>query len=337
MSNKDKPLIALVCCDIAGVGPEVVAKVIIEGPPDNCRLLVAEDAEVMRATFEVLGTTLNLPVFSTIEDAVKSDAPAMVLDLAQGNKERLFIGHPDQETGELQAKALVKASLLALEGWVDGVAYGPITKETLHIGDKHYVEEEDVLREVLKSPDLKGVGKLEGVYRYTMIEHVPMKELADLVTRERVLKSIEALYEALRSYGFESPRLAVSALNPHAGDGGLIGREEIDEIAPAIEQARARGIDASGPIPGDTVYVRALQGEFDGVVSMYHDQALAAMKAAGFGKIVIILTHCPIIITTPSHGSAFNIAGKGIADHANMRDAIQVTTDLARRYRQSAG
>ena len=335
MGDKGKPTIAVVCGDIVGVGPEIVARVIIEGPPGNCRLLVVEDADVLRATFDILGARFDLPVFNDIGEAVKSDAPAMVLDLAQGNKDLLFLGHPDTETGELQAKALVKAALLAVDGWVDGVAYGPITKETLHIGDKHYVEEEDVLREVLKAPDLKGVGKLEKVYRYTMIEHVPMRELPDLVTRERVLKSIEALNEALLSYGLKSPRIAVSALNPHAGDGGLIGREEIDEITPAIEQANARGIDTSGPVPGDTVYVRALQGEFDGVVSMYHDQALAAMKAAGFGKIVIILTHCPIVITTPGHGSAFNIAGKGIADHKNMLDAIEVAAGLAQRRKQA--
>jgi 4-hydroxythreonine-4-phosphate dehydrogenase len=158
--------------------------------------------------------------------------------------------------------------------------------------------------------------------------------MPDLITSGRVLQSIEALNAALISYGIEAPRIAVSALNPHAGDGGLIGREEIDEIAPAIEQAKESGIAVSGPDPGDTIYVRALQGEFHGVVSMYHDQALAAMKAAGFGKIIIIHTHCPIIITTPSHGSAFNIAGKGIADHKNMRDAIQVAADLARRKRK---
>lgn len=335
MKNEDKPIIAVVCGDIVGIGPEIVAKVIIEGPPDSCRLLITEDAEVLRAAFDVLGARFDLPVFDNIEEAVKSDAPVTVLDLAQGNKNLLFLGHPDTETGELQAKALVKASLLALDGWVDGVAYGPITKETLHIGEKHYVEEEDVLREVLKSPDLKGVGKLEEVYRYTMIEHVAMRELADLVTKERVLKSIEALNEALLSYGLKSPRIAVSALNPHAGDGGLIGHEEADEIAPAIEQAKAEGIDASGPVPGDTAYVRALQGEFDGVVSMYHDQALAAMKAAGFGKIVIILAHCPIIVTTPSHGSAFNIAGKGVADYKNMLDAIEVAAGLAQRRKQA--
>ncbi len=335
MKNKDKPLIAVTPGDIGGVGPEVIAKVITEGPPDTCRLLIVEDAQVIRASFDALNAPFDLPVFQSIEDAVKSEAPAMVLDLAQGGKELLALGRPDPKTGELQALALVKAVNLAKDGWVDGVTYGPIVKESLHIGETKYLEEEEILREVLEAPDLKGIGKLGGVYRYTVIEHVAMKEMPALITKEKVSQATEALHEALLSYGLKSPRIAVSALNPHAGDGGLVGREEIDEIAPAIEKARSKGIKASGPVPGDTVYVRAFQGEFDGVVSMYHDQALAAMKAAGFGKIVIIHTHCPIIITTPSHGSAFNIAGKGIADHKNMREAIEVTAFLAQRSKQT--
>ncbi|MFQ5996327.1 MAG: PdxA family protein [Dehalococcoidales bacterium] len=334
MKNKDKPLIAVTPGDIGGIGPEIVAKVIIEGPPDNGRLLLVEDAQVIRSSFDALGAHFDLPIFQNIEDAVKSDAPVAVLDLAQGGKELLALGRPDPKTGELQALALVKAVNLAMDGWVDGVVYGPIVKESLHIGEEKYLEEEEILREVLRSPDLKGVGKLGGVYRYTIVEHVPVREVADLITQQSVLKAIEALHEALLSYGLKSPRIVVGALNPHAGDGGIIGREEIDEITPAIKNARSKGIDASGPIPADTVYVRALQGEFDGVVSMTHDQALAAMKAAGFGKIVIIHTHCPIIITTPSHGSAFNIAGQGIADHKNMREAIEVATNLAQRRKQ---
>lgn len=334
MKNKDKPLIAVTPGDIGGIGPEIVAKVIIEGPPDNGRLLLVEDAQVIRSSFDALGAHFDLPIFQNIEDAVKSDAPVAVLDLAQGGKELLALGRPDPKTGELQALALVKAVNLAMDGWVDGVVYGPIVKESLHIGEEKYLEEEEILREVLRSPDLKGVGKLGGVYRYTIVEHVPVREVADLITQQSVLKAIEALHEALLSYGLKSPRIVVGALNPHAGDGGIIGREEIDEITPAIKNARSKGIDASGPIPADTVYVRALQGEFDGVVSMTHDQALAAMKAAGFGKIVIIHTHCPIIITTPSHGSAFNIAGQGIADHKNMREAIEVAANLAQRRKQ---
>lgn len=329
MNTKDKPLIAVTPGDIGGVGPEIVTKVVLEGPPRNCRLLIVEDAQVIRASFKALKAHFDLPIFQSIEDTVKSDASVMVLDLAQGGKELLALGRPDAKTGELQALALVKAVNLAMDGWVDGVTYGPIVKECLHIGEKKYLEEEEILREVLAAPDLKGVGKLGRVYRYTIVEHVPMREMPDLINKQSVLKATEALQEALLSFGLKSPRIAVAALNPHAGDGGLVGREEIDEIAPAIEEARSEGIDASGPVPGDTVYVRALKGEFDGVVSMYHDQALAALKAAGFGKIVIIHTRCPIIITTPSHGSAFNIAGKGIADHKNMREAIEVATNLA--------
>jgi 4-hydroxythreonine-4-phosphate dehydrogenase len=125
--------------------------------------------------------------------------------------------------------------------------------------------------------------------------------------------------------------MAVAALNPHAGEGGTVGREEIDQIAPAIQEAKAKGYDIYGPIPADTVYVRAFKGQFDGVVNMYHDQANIALKMAGFGEIVIIFVYSPIIITTPSHGPAYGKAGKGTADHHNMREAIEAAASLARQ------
>ena len=336
MKNKDKPLLAVTLGDITGSCAEIVVKVLLEGPRDDCRLLIVSDAEVLRSTFDILGARFDLPVFRSIEEAVKSDAPFVVLDTARGGRELLALGRPHPESGQIAAEDLIRAVGLATDGWVDGVVYAPIVKETLHLGEKKYIEEEEILREVLRSPDMKAVAKLGEVSRLTIAEHVPMREVADLITKQSVLKWIEVLHDFLLFYGLKSPRIAVAALNPHAGDGGLVGREEIDEIAPAIEEARSKGIEVSGPIPADTVYVRAFKGQFDGVVSMYHDQANTALKMAGFGDIVIIHFLSPIVITTPSHGPAYGKAGKGTADHNNMRASIEVAASLAQRKKQQS-
>jgi len=329
MKNKAKPLIAVTPGDITGVGPEILVKVLLEGPRDDCRLLVVGDGEVMRQSFTMLGANFNLPVFRNADDAVASEAPAVMLDLAQGGKELLFLRQPHPEAGRLAAEALVKAAELALAKRVDGVVYAPLCKETLNLKGQKYSDEQYILREFLRAPNLRAVAKSGKVFRITIAEHVPLRKVPDLITRESVLNNIELMHEALLLYGIESPRIGVAALNPHAGEHGLIGNEEIEQIVPAIEAARARGIDAQGPIPADTIYVRAFKGQFDGVVNMYHDQANIALKVAGFGEIVIFFVRSPIIITTPSHGTAYGKAGKGLADHNNLKAAIETAASLA--------
>jgi 4-hydroxythreonine-4-phosphate dehydrogenase len=331
MKSKNKPLLAVTTGDITGIGPEILSKVVIEGAPDNCRLLLVGDEQVLRSSFEALGARFDLPVFRTIEEAVKSKAQVTVLDLAQGGKELLALARPNPQAGEMAFGALIKACELALNGSVDGVVYGPLVKEAMYLGGKKYNDETQLLRGKLNAPKLKTIAKIGKVFRVTIAEHVPLRQVPDLITAKSIADAIEVLREGLLLYGLKSPRMAVAALNPHAGEGGTVGREEIDQIAPAIREAKAKGYDISGPIPADTVYVRAFKGQFDGVVNMYHDQANIALKMAGFGEIVIIFVYSPIIITTPSHGPAYGKAGKGTADHHNMREAIEAAASLARQ------
>ena len=331
MKNKAQPLLAVTTGDITGVGPEILSKVVIEGAPDNCRLLLVGDEQVLRSSFEALGARFDLPVFRTIDEAVKSKAQVVVLDLAQGGKELLALARPNPQAGEMAFGALIKGCELALNDSVDAVVYGPLVKQAMYLGGKKYNDETQLLREKLNAPKLKTIAKIGKVFRVTIAEHVPLRQVPDLITTKSIADAIEVLREGLLLYGLKSPRIAVAALNPHAGEGGTVGREEIDQIAPAIREAKAKGYDISGPIPADTVYVRAFKGQFDGVVNMYHDQANIALKMAGFGEIVIIFVYSPIIITTPSHGPAYGKAGKGTADHHNMREAIEAAASLARQ------
>lgn len=335
MENNDRPLIAVTLGDITGIGPEILVKIIVGGPPVNCRLLVLGDAGVLRASYEALNASFDLPVFQDIGEAAASRAPVAVLDTAQGGRELLALGRPHPDAGEMAAVALVRGVELAAESRVDGLVFGPLVKESLHIGDKKYHDEGEIMREVLQAPAMKAVARAGEVFRVTIAEHVPLRKVADFITRESVLDAIELLQDVLVSFGIKSPRLAVAALNPHAGEGGMVGREEIEQITPAIEQARVKGIDVSGPVPADTVYLRAFNGQFDGVVSLYHDQANIALKAASFGEIVILFVRSPVIITTPSHGPAYGKAGKGTADPNNLRAAIELAASLAGQKKNS--
>ena len=333
MVNKNKPLIAVTLGDITGIGPEILVKIIVAGPPDKCRLLVVGDAPVLRSSFKALGAKFDLPVFRDIEEAVASDAPVMALDLAQGGGELLALARPHPEAGRMAAEALIQSAKWGKEGKVDAVVFGPLVKETIYLGKKKYNDETQMMREQLEAPLIKSVAKIGNIFRVTIAEHVPLVKIPEFITKENVLEAIEMLQEALTMYGIKSPRIAVAALNPHAGESGMVGREEIDYIAPAIEEAKKKDIDVYGPIPADTVYVRAFKGQYDGVVNMYHDQANIALKMAGFGEIVIIFARSPVIITTPSHGPAYGKAGKGTADPNNMRAAVEVAAALARSRR----
>lgn len=333
--EKDRPLIAVTPGDITGIGPEILAKVITGGPPQNCRLLVISDAGVMRDSFEALRKDFDLPVFQSAEETIVSPAPVTVLDTAQGGRELLALGRPHLDAGEMAAVALARGAELAAVGRVDGLVFGPLVKETLHLGDRKYNDEGEILKETLRAPGMKAIAGVGGVFRVTIAEHVPLRKVPDLITRDSVLGAVELLNEALVGFGKESPRIAVAALNPHAGEGGMVGREEIERITPAIEEARRKNIDVTGPVPADTVYLRAFKGQFDGVVNLYHDQANIALKAAGFGEIVVLFVRSPIIITTPSHGPAYGKAGKGTADPDNLRASIELAASLAGRRKNS--
>jgi 4-hydroxythreonine-4-phosphate dehydrogenase len=331
MTDSTKPLVAVTQGDITGIGPEVLVKVITEGPSADYRLLVVGDAQVLRTSFQALGAKFDLPVFSNIEEAMASDATVMAFDLAQGGGELLALARPHKEAGRMAAEALIQSALWAKERKVGAVTFGPLVKETLNLGGKKYNDETEMMQEKLEAPHIKSVAKMGDIFRITIAEHVPLQRIPEFITKESVLGAVEILQEILTMYGIESPRIAVAALNPHAGEGGLVGREEIDRIAPAIEEAKKIGIDVYGPIPADTVYVRAFKGQYDGVVNMYHDQANIALKMAGFGEIVVIFARSPAIITTPSHGPAYGKAGRGTADPGNLRASIEVAASLARQ------
>jgi 4-hydroxythreonine-4-phosphate dehydrogenase len=254
-----------------------------------------------------------------------------VLDFSHADNDLLSFGRPHPDTGKMAAEALTLALKLAADGKVDGVVYPPLCKDTLDVGDGRHGDELELLRSATNTPQMVRFAKIGNVLRTSVTGHIPFRDVADMVTTDSVLAAIEVLQEAASSYGMEKPRIAISALNPHGGESGQIGREEIDAIGPAVEAARSNGIDTYGPLPADTIYVRALNGEFDGVVNMYHDQGNIAAKVAGFGEGSVLYTRSPVIVATVAHGVAFDIAGKGVADPANLHQVIEEVATLAQR------
>lgn len=331
MSGEAKPIVALTLGDIAGIGPEITAKVLSDEPSDDYHLLVVDDAEVLEESLRRLGIARDLPTVDSADDLPAQTHHMAVLDLSHADKDLLSFGKPHPDTGKMAAKALTLALRLAVDGKVNGVVYPPLCKDTLDVGGGRHGDELELLRSVTNAPQMARIAKIGNVLRTSVTGHIPFRDIADMITTDSVLAAIVVLQEAASSYGMEKPRIAVAALNPHGGEGGQIGREEIDTIGPAVEAARSKGIDIYGPLPADTIYVRALNGEFDGVINLYHDQGNIAAKVAGFGEGVVLYARSPVLVATVAHGVAFDIAGKGMADPANLRQVIEEVALLAQR------
>jgi 4-hydroxythreonine-4-phosphate dehydrogenase len=237
----------------------------------------------------------------------------------------------DGRAGKAAYEYVEKAVRLAMEGELDAVATAPLNKEALKAGGCSFPGHTEILAHLSGTRDFSMLlvsKKLKVIHVST---HVSVRDACNLVKKERVFRVITLADEAMRSLGIASPRIAVAGLNPHAGEGGLFGTEEIEEIVPAIERARAGGIDASGPVPPDTVFFRAaLRREFDIVVVMYHDQGHIPLKLQGFEDGVNVTVGLPFVRTSVDHGTAFDIAGTGTADSRSMTAAIRAAARMAR-------
>jgi 4-hydroxythreonine-4-phosphate dehydrogenase len=294
------PRIALTLGDPRGIGPEIVAKTLSE-PPAEAHYVVIGPEELIR----------DLP-------AERISIGAMGKGIA--SEQTL----PPREAGRLAALAVEKAAELALAGDVDAIVTAPVEKRALHDAGYAYPGHTEWLAELAGGVDVAMMlttGKLRVVLVTT---HIPLSAVPTAVTIERLLKTGDITRCALESWwGIEDPRLALCALNPHAGEGGLFGDEDERVLKPAAQELKA-----AGPLPADTVFVRALAGEFDAVITPYHDVGMTAVKVAGFGKGVNVTLGLPFVRTSPDHGTAFDIAGQGIADAGSMREAVALAARL---------
>jgi 4-phospho-D-threonate 3-dehydrogenase / 4-phospho-D-erythronate 3-dehydrogenase len=341
-----RPIIAITMGDPAGIGPEIVAKALARREVYKlARPLVVGDAQVMRQGTEIAAVDLSIRPIARVEEAAFEPGGMDVLDLRNIDVTHLEVGKVSASAGNAAFEAVEKAIELALGKHVDATVTGPIHKEALNAAGHKYAGHTEIFAHYTRTTDyamLLIYGDLRVIHVTT---HVPLRKVSDLITKARVLRVIELADAACRTFGVQDPRIAVAGLNPHASDGGLFGREEQDQITPAVEAARAAGIRVEGPLPPDTLFPQAIGGWFDICVAMYHDQGHIPLKMAGFrwdrasGRWesvngVNITLGLPIIRTSVDHGTAFDIAGKGIASPDSMIHAIEYAAKLARERRK---
>jgi 4-hydroxythreonine-4-phosphate dehydrogenase len=324
------PLIAITMGDPAGVGPEVTAKALArEDVWACCRPLVVGDAGVMEKAAALLGSVLTFHPIAQASQARFDPSCPDVLDLGNEDPAVLVPGRVSAAAGQASVEYIRRAVELVQAGQADAVATGPINKAALKAAHIPFIGHTELLAALLGAERVTTMLATEGLRVVHVTRHVPLGKVAALITHERVLETIRLTHAGLRQMGVARPRLAVAALNPHGGDDGLVGREEIDAIRPAVEAAGAEGIEAAGPIPADSVFFRAIRGEFDVVVAMYHDQGHIPIKTHGFERSVTVTLGLPIVRTSVDHGTAFDIAWQGVASEESMVEAIRLAAQLA--------
>jgi 4-hydroxythreonine-4-phosphate dehydrogenase len=231
--------------------------------------------------------------------------------------------------GQAAALCLRKAFELAMDGQVQGVVSSPLNKEAFRLAGYNYADELEYLADMTKSRKLFLFGVANSVWTVMVTEHIAFRDIVNFIDKDRILVYIAKMHGVLVQAGISDPRIAVAALNVHAGEGGIFGHEEIDHIEPAIREAKQQGLNVHGPVPADIVFARALEGDFDGVVFMYHDQANIARKLQPRDKGATLFIGLPVPCGTTAHGTAFDKAGKGIADPGSLSAALEYTTKLA--------
>lgn len=324
-----KPIIAITLGDPAGVGPEVTVKALARQDVwACCRPLVVGDAGVLEKAAALVGSQLTFHPITQASQARFDSATPDVLDLGNVDLATLQPGQVSAAAGQASVDYIRRAVELVQASQADAVTTGPINKAALKAAHIPYIGHTELLAALLGEERVTTMLATEGLRVVHVTRHVPLAEVAALITHERVLETIRLTHTGLRQMGVSHPRLAVAALNPHGGDDGLMGREEIDAIRPAVEAAQAEGVDAAGPIPADSVFFRAIRGEFDVVVAMYHDQGHIPIKTHGFERSVTVTLGLPIVRTSVDHGTAFDIAWQGVASEESMVEAIRLAAQL---------
>jgi len=331
-SKVEKPLLGITMGDPAGIGPEVIVKALARPVVRRlCRPVVIGSSEVLAK----VAASLNVPLTVKRVTNLHGTMPAGVIPVLDPLPKLLgpfTPGRVSKKTGAAQALYITEAVRLALDRRLDGIVTAPINKEALHLAGYRYPGHTEMLADLTGATEV-GMMIVGGPLRFLFVTtHVAITDMPKLLTPARVERAIRLCHLGLTTlFGIERPRIAVAALNPHAGEGGLFGTEERTAIRPGVARARARGFPAVGPLPADTLIGQAARGAYDAVVAMYHDQGLIPLKLAAFGTAVNITVGLPIIRTSVDHGTAYDIVGQGLADDGSLLAAIRLAATFAQR------
>lgn len=326
-----KARIGVIQGDPAGIGPELLVKLLGDAEiRDRAEVVIIGDPRVLAVGEAVVGETLPCRHVTAFERAEFPENGVLHLDLDIAGIDGVPLAEVSAEGGQSSIEGLRTAFELAREGAIDGVCFMPFNKQSMHLGGNDFSDELGYARNFFGLTGcVSEFNVAHGMWNGRVTSHVAMKDVPQLLTRERICDSIELADRTLRLAGYEHPRIVVAAYNPHAGDGGLLGREEIEVIAPAVKQMQERQVTVSGPLPADTLWLKVRDGEYDSVVTMYHDQGQIAIKLLGFDQGVSVLAGLPVPVTTPAHGTAFDIAGENRANAVPAKNAFMMAARMA--------
>ena len=332
------PRIALAMGDPAGIGSELTARLLADPEiTGNASLIVIGDARVLEQGAQCAGVTLAVDRIAAGDVIPDTPGRPILVDLAHLDPARLAMGRISPEGGGFALENFKTAIALAAFGRADAVAFTAFNKSAMRLVHPAYEDEITFTTEMLGFDGTASeFNIMPNLWSARVTSHVPLSGVSALITEERLLSALRLTDEAMRAAGHAQPRIAVAALNPHAGDNGNFGHEEQTVIEPTIRKAQASGIRCEGPFPSDTVFGRALKREFDAVLTMYHDQGQIAMKLIGFDLGVTMLGGFPFPLLTSAHGSAYDIAGKGIANPGSSRHALLLAIKMAAARRAQA-
>ena len=335
MSSVDRPIVGVTMGDPAGIGSEITLKALSK--TDVCRLckpIVIGDLRLLESVSKKLSLNVLLRDVDSPGMASGKVGVIDVIDLKNIDPSSFEFGKASARGGKASIEYIERAVDLALNGELDAIATCPINKRAIRMAGSPYIGHTEMLGALCKVKNPLVMFWARGVKIFFLTRHIPLAEAIQRVKKELIVNKVTRIVIELRRLGFDNPVIAIAALNPHASDGGLIGDEERKEIVPAVKELKSRGFQVVGPIPADAVFYRAFEGHYDAVLSLYHDQGHIAAKTLDFYGTISVTLGLPFIRTSVDHGTAYDIAGKGVANSRSLEEAIKLAAQFSKNFKK---
>jgi 4-hydroxythreonine-4-phosphate dehydrogenase len=319
--------------DPAGIGPEIVVKALTnKSLHDIAKMVVIGDKDILIQAMKFCDIGLSINLIENVQDGDYKEGVMNLIDLDNVDIENLKMGEVQGMAGRAAYEYIAKSIQLAMSKEVEAIATTPINKEAFKAGNVGYIGHTEVFEDLTKTKDPLTMFQVHDLKVFFLSRHLSLKQACEFTKKDKVYECIVRCTEALKRLGIEKPKLAVAGLNPHCGEHGLFGREEVDEIEPAVQEARDKNYNVEGPISADSVFHFALKGRYDAVISLYHDQGHIATKMVDFERTISLTNNMPFLRTSVDHGTAFNIAGQGIASEVSMVEAVRLAAFYAKNF-----
>lgn len=326
---RDRPFLAITMGDPAGVGSEVTVKTLLDKSIyAKCKPFVVGNTEAIKSAIKIVNASINVNKISSINQINGQHGTIDVFDMDNLNFNNIEYGKLSAISGKASVEWILKAGELAAAGDIQAIATAPINKEACSMAGYDDIGHMEIFQNQTNSSNVATMLMARNLRVVHLTTHKSLRNACDHVTKDNVLSKILLTDEYFKKWGWESPRIGVAALNPHASDGGLLGDEEKEQILPAVNQAKSEGVDVQGPIPADTVFNQNIDNKFDVCIAMYHDQGHIPIKVYDWARSVSVNLGLPFVRTSVDHGTAFDIAGKGVADHISMKESIDVAVSV---------